>query len=411
MTTATVAVPPTPASDLRPSTFRLSDLLAKAEAGGRLTAEEALFLYRAADIHDLGASADAVCRRMHGDEFRTYCVERNINYSNVCVLNCKFCGFYAPPGSKKGYVLPKDAIRAKIRELLDIGGTQVLLQGGLHPELPIEWYEDLLSWMKAEFGVHIHGFSPPEIVWFAEFFRMPMRDVIARLRKAGLDSIPGGGGEILVDRVRELISPGKCSADQWLDCMRQAHLLGMNTTATMMFDHIETDAERIEHLLRIRDQQDETGGFTAFIPWRFQWGATPMARQILTGELPSRKTEVDRSPHVGNFEYLRMTALARLFLDNVPHIQSSWVTMGPKVGQMALSFGADDMGSTMMEENVVSKAGTVFALGVRDLRWQIQQAGFTPRQRDYWYRPVAKEFIPPEPTAPTPGRAARAAPP
>lgn len=377
-----------PSRSTHTPTVRVADVFAKIEDGDRIGPDEALAIYRAADIHELGAMADLVCRRLHPDDVRTYCVERNINYSNVCVLTCKFCGFYAPPGSKKGYVLPKDTIRRKIHELLDIGGTQILLQGGLHPDLPLEWYEDLLSWMKGEFRIHIHGFSPPEIAWFAKLFGMPMRDVIARLQRAGLDSIPGGGGEILVDRVRELISPDKCLSDEWLDCMRQAHRLGMNTTATMMFDHIETDADRIEHLTRIRELQDETGGFTAFIPWRFQWGNTPMARQILSGELPSDKKPIDRSPHVGNFEYLRTLALSRIFLDNVPHIQSSWVTMGPKLGQMALAFGADDMGSTMMEENVVSKAGTVFAMGVRELRWQISQAGFEPRQRDYYYNLV-----------------------
>jgi len=368
-----------------PASHRVAAVLAKVEAGVRIDSDEALFVYRAADIHDLGAAADAVCRRRHGDTARTYSVERNINYSNVCVLNCKFCGFYAPPGSKKGYVLPKETIAQKIRELLDIGGTQVLLQGGLHPDLPLEWYEDLLGWIKSEFRIHIHGFSPPEIYFFTKLFKMSYREVISKLRAAGLDSIPGGGGEILVDRVRNLISEDKVCSDDWLDCMRQAHLLGMNTTATMMFDHIETDAERVEHLRRVRDLQDETGGFTAFIPWRFQWGNTPMAREMLSGRLPNDKSPMHAGPYVGNFEYLRTLALSRIFLDNIPHLQSSWVTMGPKVGQMALAFGADDMGSTMMEENVVSKAGTVYSQGVRDLRWQIQQAGFEPRQRDYWY--------------------------
>lgn len=367
---------------------RLAEVFDDIEAGRRINSDAAVRLYRSADIHELGAMADLVTRRKHPQDFRTYCVERNINYSNVCVLNCKFCGFYAPPGSKKGYVLDRETIGRKIKELIDIGGTQILMQGGLHPDLPLSWYEELLAWIKTEFKVHIHAFSPPEITHFARIFNMSLRDVIARLHKAGLDSIPGGGGEILVDRVRRLISADKCLADEWLDVMRQAHLLGLKTTATMMFDHIETVEERIEHLQRIRDLQDETGGFTAFIPWRFQWGNTPMARQILNGELASDKAAVHRSPHVGNFEYLRMLAVSRVFLDNVPNLQSSWVTMGPKLGQMALAFGANDMGSTMMEENVVSKSGTVFSLGVRELRRQIRQAGFEPRQRDFFYNPI-----------------------
>lgn len=363
----------------------------------RVSDAEALELYRDCSIHELGRRAHEVTLRLHPEPYRTYVVDRNINYANYCTAKCIFCNFKAdPPGMDTGrkdlpdgYVLSFAEIGRKIEELLAIGGTQVLMQGGLVPAelLPFEWYLDLLRFIKRDYPtIHIHAFSPPEIHAFHEMFHMSLRDVLLRLRDAGLDSIPGGGAEILVDRVRERIAQGKTTTDQYLQVMREAHAIGMRTSITMMFGHIERVEERIEHLRRIRDLQDETGGFTAFICWTFQPGDTPLGRVRKAppeqGPRPDGKHLVLADAH----EYLKMSALARLYLDNILNIQSSWVTQGVKIGQLALYFGANDMGSVMMEENVVSAAGTTFQLTEGEIRKAIQGAGWTPRKRDFYYQ-------------------------
>jgi len=334
--------------------------------------------------------------RLHPEPYRTYVVDRNINYANYCTAKCIFCNFKADPprmstGRKdlpEGYVLSFEEIGRKIEELIAIGGTQILMQGGLVPAemLPWEWYLDLLRFIKREYpGIHVHAFSPPEIHAFHEFFGLSVRDVLLRLQEAGLDSIPGGGGEILVDRVRHKIAQGKTDTSQFLHVMREAHRIGMKTSITMMFGHIETIPERIEHLRRVRDLQDETGGFTAYISWTFQPGQTPLGRvpQFAPDHntLPDGKHLVLADAH----EYLRMTALARIYLDNIPNVQSSWVTQGVKIGQLALFFGANDMGSVMMEENVVSAAGTTYRLSEAEIRAAIEGAGWIPRQRNFYY--------------------------
>ena len=366
----------------------------------RLNDDQALELYRATSIHELGRMAFTRSVQMHPEPYRTYVVDRNINYANVCTARCIFCNFYAEPGTQDAYVLTHEQIGQKIEELLEIGGTQILMQGGLVPDedhpsgdgRPFTWYLDLLRFIKQHYpGIHIHAFSPPEIWAFHRIFRMPLRDVLLRLREAGLDTIPGGGGEILVERVRQKIGRGKAATDEWLAVMRAAHQLGMKTSCTMMFGHIETIPERIEHLRRLRDLQDETGGFTAFIHWPFQPENTPL------GRWKRPPPDYDGSPDGKHLfladahEYLKLLALARLYLDNIPNIQSSWVTMGPKIGQLALFFGANDMGSVMMEENVVSAAGTTFRLNEPEIRRLITDAGWQPQQRDQYYQPVPKE--------------------
>lgn len=370
----------------------------------RLTDAEALELYRECPIHELGRRAHAVTMRLHPEPYRTYVVDRNINYANWCSAKCIFCNFKADPPDMKtgrtdlpeGYVLSFEQIGRKIEELLAIGGTQILMQGGLVPAniLPFEWYLDLLRFIKREYPmIHIHAFSPPEIWAFHEIFDMPVRDVLLRLREAGLDTIPGGGGEILVDRVRDRIAQGKTSTRQYLTVMREAHRLGMRTSITMMFGHIETIEERIEHLRVIRDLQDETGGFTAFICWTFQPGGTPLGR---VKQFPPDYDGLPDGRHLmlaDAAEYLRMNALARLYLDNIPNIQSSWVTQGEKIGQLALFFGANDMGSVMMEENVVSAAGTTFRLTEERIRRLIADAGWRPAKRDCYYR-LIEEAVP-----------------
>jgi cyclic dehypoxanthinyl futalosine synthase len=344
--------------------------------GRRLSFDECVTLIREGDLLALGRAADAVCRRLHPEPYRTYNIDRNINYSNVCAATCDFCAFYRRVGDTDSYVLDRDELLKKVEETVALGGDQILMQGGLHPELPLEWYEDLLRDIKAHFPrVNIHGFSPPEIHFFHKKFRLPLTEVLRRLRDAGLGSLPGGGGEILVDRVRKEITRGKALTDEWLDVHRAWHELGGVSTATMMFGHIETIEERVEHLERIRQLQEETGGLTAFISWTFQPEHTDMA------EVPA----------AGAFEYLRVQAVSRLYLDNVKNIQSSWVTQGPKIGQLALLFGANDMGSLMIEENVVSSAGTVFHLSVEEIRRSIREAGFIPRQRDVFYRYIDAE--------------------
>jgi len=340
----------------------------------RVGIREAVTLYRQASLHELGRYAQAEAERRHPGSTCTYVVDRNINYTNVCTGRCMFCNFQRPLGHDEAYVLGHDQLLAKIDELIALGGRQILLQGGMHPALPFEWVLDMLRCLKSHYrDLHIHGFSPPEIVHFSQRHGESIARVIAELLEAGLDTIPGGGAEILVDRVRRRLSPGKCTADQWLGVMAQAHAMGVRTTATMMFGHIETIDERIEHLSKLRRLQDETGGFTAFICWPFQPNGTALARQVPT----IRKTAVQ--------DYLRTLAVARLLLDNFDNVQASWVTQGPAVGQVALRFGANDFGSLMLEENVVASAGTRYRLTEPQMRNLINQAGYKPARRDCYY--------------------------
>jgi cyclic dehypoxanthinyl futalosine synthase len=334
-------------------------------------------LYRL-PLEDLGVLANARREKAkagsydgRGREIVTYIVDRNINYTNVCNVYCKFCAFYRTERDTDHYVLSWEQIDRKLDELSAAGGVQILMQGGHHPKLSLQWYLDLLHHIREKYPhINVHGFSPPEFQHFAETFRMPVREVLSQFKQAGLGSIPGGGGEILVDRVRKRISPLKCNSDEWLEVMAVAHEVGLKSSATMMFGHVETVADRIEHLQRIRDQQDRTGGFTAFICWTFQPQNT-----VLKVEHPT-----------GVVEYLRMQALARIFLDNVENIQSSWVTQGPGIGQVALKYGANDFGSVMMEENVVSSAGTTFRLNADQIESLIRAAGYEPRRRTNWYQ-------------------------
>jgi len=351
-------------------------ILAKAVGGERLTPQEGLELLQSSDLTLLGQAADAVARRLHPEDYRTYNIDRNINYTNICTAVCDFCAFFRKPNSQEGYVLARDVLLAKVEETKRLGGNQILLQGGLHPQFKLDWYEELLRDIKARFpGLNVHGFSPPEIHHFSKLNRLPLRTVLQRLRDAGLGSIPGGGAEILVDRVRREITRGKCLSDDWLNVMRVWHELGGVSSATMMFGHIETLAERIEHWDRLRRLQDETGGFTAFIGWTFQPDHTDLAHL----------------PKASPFEYLKTQAVARLYLDNVRNVQSSWVTQGLKIGQLALLFGANDMGSLMIEENVAAEAGTVHYLTLDEIRNAISELGYRPRQRDVFYKLVDEQ--------------------
>ncbi|WP_442481364.1 cyclic dehypoxanthinyl futalosine synthase [Aeoliella sp. SH292] len=352
------------------------DLMEKAVAGERLSFDEGLQLLECRDLAALGRAADAVTRRLHPEPYRTYNIDRNINYTNICTAVCDFCAFYRGPKSDEGYVLSIDEILQKIEETVAIGGDQILLQGGLHHEYKLEWYEDMLRAIKDRYPqVNIHGFSPPEIYHFTKMSKLPLETVLSRLRDAGLGSLPGGGAEILVDRVRSAITRGKVMTDDWLNVNRVWHKMGGRSTATMMFGHVETLAERIEHLERLRQLQDETAGFTAFICWTFQPDNTEMAD----------------TPTVGSFEYLRTNAVARLYLDNFANIQASWVTQGLKIGQLALLYGANDMGSLMIEENVVAEAGTVHYLTLDDIRSAISELGYQPRQRNVFYELIDRE--------------------
>lgn len=359
----------------------IKHILDKAVAGERLTREDGVALLNSHDLIAIGKAADAVTRRLHPEPYRTYNIDRNINYTNACAAVCDFCAFYRPIGHEEVYVLTQEALHQKVQETVDLGGDQILMQGGLHPKLPLEWYEKMLSGLKSAFPqVNIHGFSPPELYHFHKLSKLPLETVLQRLKDAGLGSVPGGGGEILVDRVRKLITRGKVLTDGWLEVNRVWHKIGGKSTCTMMFGHVETLEERIEHLDRLRSLQDETGGFTAFICWTHQ----------PPHEAPwydNRKDGVDMSKlsEAGAFEYLKTQAIGRLYLDNIPNIQSSWVTQGEKIGQIALSFGANDMGSLMIEENVVSQAGTVYHLSVETLRKCIREAGYIPRQRNVFY--------------------------
>jgi cyclic dehypoxanthinyl futalosine synthase len=353
--------------------------MSKTSGYERLSPAQAQDLLEAADLLDLGRLADAAARRLHPEPWRTWAIDRNINFTNLCDCQCRFCAFWRPPDSPEAYVLDDAALAAKVREAVDLGATHILAQGGTCGRLGLAWYEDLLRKIRSQFDILLHCFSPPEVHFLARREGLPVRAVLERLRAAGLDSLPGGGAEILVDRVRSLISPRKCSADEWLAVMREAHALGMRTTATMVFGHVETAAERVEHLRRLRDLQDETGGFLAFIAWPFQAANTALARD---GGLPAQWRPV------GGAEYLRMVAVARLFLDNIPSIQASWVTMGPKIGQAALLFGANDLGSTMIEENVVAAAGCVHRASPGLLVRLIEGAGFEARRRNSRYQIV-----------------------
>lgn len=416
----------------------------------RLTDEQALELYHNASLHDLGQWAHAVTLRLHPEDYRTYVIDRNINYTNVCTAKCTFCAFRRDHDDEDSYTLDHAAIGEKVEELLSINGTQVLMQGGMNDRLPIEYYEDLLRYIKTTFPtIHIHAFSPPEFVEFERFFGMDVREIIRRFKDAGLDTIPGGGGEIFAPRVRRRIGIGKCTGDDWLRVMRVAHEEGMNTSCTMLIGHIEFVRERIEHMAALRDMQDyalslqsgtsqqaassevlervmarwagvfakstlptphdplpAVGSYTAFIHWPFQRENTPLGRAKEWD--PDVYGPFDDSTHedilrgrvvrmAGADEYLRMLAIARLYFDNIPNLQSSWVTMGPKIGQIALMFGANDMGSVMMEENVVSAAGTTFKLNEREICRLVRDAGWIPVQRDQYYNVLRRHDGPDSP--------------
>ncbi len=417
------------------------------EGRARLTEEQALELYDKASLHDLGNWAHQVTLRMHPEDYRTYVIDRNINYTNVCSARCTFCAFRRDADASDSYTLSFDQIAKKIEELVAINGTQILMQGGMNEHLPIEYYEDLLRSIKQQFPqVHIHAFSPPEFVEFEKYFGMDVREIIRRFRSAGLDTIPGGGGEIFAERVRRRIGIGKCDADNWLRVMRVAHEEGMSTSATMLIGHIEFVRDRIDHMSRIRDMQDyalalkqegaealkhevvqkrpgvfarslpgkdqiadrnsQFGSYIAFIHWPFQRENTPLGRakewdEATYGPFDDSTNEDILKGRVvrmaGAHEYLKMLALARLFLDNVPSLQSSWVTMGPKIGQLALNFGANDMGSVMMEENVVSAAGTTYKLNEREICRLIRDAGWIPAQRDQYYHVLRRHDGPDSP--------------
>jgi cyclic dehypoxanthinyl futalosine synthase len=355
----------------------VEEVLDKALDGERITDDDAVALLRSRELVAVGRAANEIRRRLNDPSKVTFIIDRNLNYTNVCVTDCDFCAFYRRPGDvREGYLLPKPVIYKKIEETLAIGGTGLLMQGGHHPDLGIDFYEDLFRSIKARYKIHLHALSPPEIQHIARRSKLTVPETLTRLRDAGLDSVPGGGAEILVDRVRRIIAPKKTKSEEWLDVMRQAHRLGMSTTATMMYGHVETVEERVEHMRKIRDLQDETRGFRAFISWTFQRDGNRMDDMVSDDDMPT------------SFDYLLTQAVSRIYLDNVPHIQSSWVTQGMKVGQVALGFGADDMGSVMIEENVVSAAGTTYRTTTDELVHLIKAVGKTPVQRDTLYREV-----------------------
>jgi cyclic dehypoxanthinyl futalosine synthase len=346
----------------------------KALSFQRLDAADALCLYHEADLLTLGDLAHRKRLFLHPEPVVTYVVDRNINYTNICVSECLFCAYFRHKTATDAYILSKDDLRQKIEETIALGGTQILLQGGMHPDLDLTYYQDLLRFIKGNFNIHIHGFSPTEIIHISRKSGLSIEETLTSLIEAGLDSIPGGGAEILVDAVRKKISPNKCSAAQWLDVMRKAHRLGLKTTATMMFGHVETPEEIVTHLMTVRNLQEETGGFTAFIPWTFQPDNTRIRVKPASASV-----------------YLRVLSLSRLVLDNIPNIQASWVTQGDKIAQLALAFGANDMGSTMIEENVVAAAGVHFRLPKEDIVRLIEAAGYRAVQRNCFYAPVTPE--------------------
>jgi cyclic dehypoxanthinyl futalosine synthase len=348
----------------------LANVVAKVAAGGRVDADEALLLYTQAPTQTLGRLADSIRRRKHPTDVVTYIIDRNVNYTNICVARCNFCAFYREVGSKDGYVLGFEEIFRKIDETIAVGGNQLLLQGGHNPDLPLQWYEDLFRAVKARYPeFKLHALSPPEVLHISRLSGLSTAAVIDRLVGAGLDSIPGGGAEMLVDRVRKILNCyTKASSDEWLSIMREAHLAGLRTTATMMYGTVETEAERIEHMMRLRDLQDETGGFTAFITWSYQPEHTEHGGYELTG-----------------VDYLRTLALARIVLDNFDNLQASWVTQGGKVGQLSLAFGANDMGSVMIEENVVRAAGAAYCMDEVEIVANVEDAGYVPMRRNMHY--------------------------
>jgi cyclic dehypoxanthinyl futalosine synthase len=355
----------------------VAEVVEKALEGERITDEDALMLLRSRDLIAVGRVADELRNRKIDRRRVTFIVDRNLNYTNVCYTDCDFCAFYRRPGdTREGYLLPKPIIFKKIEETLALGGTALLMQGGHHPDLGVEYYEDLFSSIKARYPIHLHALSPSEIQHAARRSKLTIPQALTRLRDAGLDSLPGGGAEILVDRVRKIISPKKTTSGEWLGIMREAQRLGMSTTATMMYGHVETLEERVEHMRRIRDLQDELHGFRAFISWTFQRDGNRLGDVVSEEVRPT------------SFDYLLTQAVSRIYLDNVDHIQSSWVTQGMKVGQVALSFGADDMGSVMIEENVVSAAGTTHRATAEDFVRAIKALGKTAVQRDTLYRDV-----------------------
>ena len=363
---ATARFEHSPKTSSRPT---LDTLLSRAADGERLSASEGERLLREGSFFELGLAADAVRRRKHPDGVVTYIVDRNVNYTNVCTTSCKFCAFYRPVGHPEGYVLTREVLGQKLQEVVDAGGVQILLQGGLNPELPIGWYEDLFRWMKKEYRLGLHALSPEEILHLARLESLSVKEVLERLHAAGLDSVPGGGAEILVDRVRRKIAKMKCTSEEWLGVMRVAHQMGLRSSATMMYGTVDTLEDRIQHLVKIRDLQDETGGFTAFFCWDYQF---EKGTHLAPGEN-------------GTHLYLRTQAVARLMLDNVAHVGASWVTQGPGVGQVALRFGADDFGSVMFEENVVSSAGTTFGINAEKIEGRIREAGFRAVRRNVRY--------------------------
>lgn len=341
----------------------------KVEAGGRLTFDEGVTLLERATLLDLSALADRVRFRLHPEPVVTYVIGRNINYTNICWVRCAFCAFYRLPGSAEGYTLSKAEIFRKIQELIELGGTEVLLQGGLNPSLKIDYYEDLLSSIKACFQVHLHALSAVEIYYISTISKLSIKQTLNRLKAAGLDSIPGAGAELLVDEVRRRVSPLKESPSDWLKVMQTAHELGIPSTATMMYGMGETLAQRVQHLIKIRELQDRTGGFTAFIPWSYQPNS-----DALQGDKGS------------GYAYLRMVAISRIMLDNVKNIQASWLTMGPKIGQLSLQYGVNDFGSTILEEHVVTTQVTRQLMPLEEIRRNIQDAGFVPRRRNTRYQ-------------------------
>jgi cyclic dehypoxanthinyl futalosine synthase len=347
----------------------IDDLLEHASSGGRLSFEDAMRLCSEAPLHDLGVAADLRRKALHPREVVTYIVDRNVNYTNVCITSCRFCAFYRPVGHAEGYVLTREQLGQKIEETIAAGGNQILMQGGLNPALHLEWYEDLFRWMKATYPIKLHVLSPEEIWHLVRLEDLSVEDVLRRLQAAGMDSLPGGGAEVLTDRVRSKIAKAKCTSAEWIEVMRVAHYLGMKTTATMMFGTADNQEDRVLHLLKIRDLQDETGGFTAFICWDYQH---EQGTKHVAGE-------------TGTALYLRTQALARLVLDNVPNIQTSWVTQGPGIGQLALRYGANDMGSTMLEENVVSAAGTTFGMDAHQIERHARASGFKVARRNMRY--------------------------
>ncbi|HMB52443.1 MAG TPA: cyclic dehypoxanthinyl futalosine synthase [Thermoanaerobaculia bacterium] len=364
--------------DLAPSDRSVSAILADAVAGTRISAGDAHRLLLDGDLYEVGMAAHEVRNRFNDPDVATYNIDRNVNYTNVCVYRCRFCAFYRKPGDPEGYLLPFEEIGRKVEETLALRGTGVLMQGGVHPDLPLSYYEELLTYLRERYpAIHLHAFSPPEVKFIARKERMSFHDVIARLKAAGLQSIPGGGAEILSDAVRkEVLAYPKCSSEEWIDVMRQAHNNGLRTSATMMYGMGEPLEARVEHIQRVRDLQDETGGFTAFISWTFQHD----------------NTDMPEVPETLPVEYLKTLAVTRLFFDNVTHFQTSWVTQGKKIGQTALHFGADDMGSIMIEENVVSAAGTAYQMSQEEMEHLIRSAGYEPRQRTNLYeRFVSRE--------------------